>query len=118
MDTAAPEPPPGYFRSTALEQRARLLASAAMAASRGFPPSAALRPLVTDEVFHRLCFRSRGHRVRRPDPGYLSRSFLQRINSHVIEATVIVLGPDRTRGIGIRLEKENREWIAVELLVI
>jgi hypothetical protein len=87
-----------------------------MAATRGVPPGPALHTYVTDDVFRRIEFRAKGHRVRRPDPGYECRTHLTLVNRQVIEASVIVTGHNLTRAIAIRLERRPRGWQAVEFV--
>ncbi|MDR2252808.1 MAG: Rv3235 family protein [Bifidobacteriaceae bacterium] len=117
MSTETPEPIPGAIRNPALEGRARTIAAAIMAATRGVPPRPALKACVNDHVFRRLTARARTHRIRTPDPGYLSRSFLSVVNRNVIEASVVVIGPDMTRAVAIRLERHSRAWIGVDFAV-
>jgi hypothetical protein len=89
-----------------------------MSATRGYPPSPALHNYVTEAVHRRLYLRARAQRYRRPDPGYQCRTHLMRINRDVIEATVVVIRPERTRCVAIRLERDNRIWKAADLTIV
>jgi hypothetical protein len=109
---------PGFYRDSALEHRALVITSAAMAASRGVPPRPHLKNYVSDRIFDRLTQRSRVHPAQRPDPGYQSRCYLSAVNSQAVEASVVVFGDHQVRAVAVRLERLGRTWRAVEVRVL
>jgi hypothetical protein len=105
-------------RAGLLEKRARVIASQALAATRGFAPREAFKDYVTDDVFRRLALRSQGHPRREPDPGYRCRIHLQPLEADVVEATVVAACGQGVRAIGMRLECRLGHWRAVELTIV
>jgi hypothetical protein len=102
----------------AIARRAREVAAAAMGATRGVAPKPSFKTYASDRVMRRLTARARVHRIRRPDPGYLSRTYLCHVNDNVIEACVVVFEPETTRAVGIRLERHRRGWLAVDITIV
>lgn len=118
MSDRRPEPVPGIIRNPIIEHRARVVAAAAMSACRGRAPGKALANYASEEVCKRLACRARAQRTRQPDPGYESRTHLMLITRDVVEASVVVFRPGFTRSVAMRLERQQRVWRAVELVIV
>ncbi|MDR3360576.1 MAG: Rv3235 family protein [Bifidobacteriaceae bacterium] len=118
MTTDHPSVMPGLIRNPALEQRARAVAAAVLAASRGTAPAPSLTAYATEEVMRRLTARARTHRTRLPDPGYQSRTYLTLVNQDTVEACVLAFRPETTKAVAIRLERRPRGWLAVDFSLI
>jgi hypothetical protein len=168
------------MRQPVIEQRARVIAAAAVAAARGAAPKPALKDYVTAGVYRRLAARarlSRGQRAagaaatrgagptataegaggqgapsaRPPEqtgasdaqvretrqpaapraaravrgghaqqtaPANHCRTFLNRVNARVVEASVVIFGSDAPGAVAIRLERDEHVWRGVEVVLI
>lgn len=109
---------PGPVRLADVESRARLIAATALTTGHGHRPSAVLASYVSSELFQRLTARAAANSVRSPKPVYHGRTYLCRINRHVIEATVVASDGQTTRAVAIRFEHLGGRWRACDLTII
>ncbi|MDR0592027.1 MAG: Rv3235 family protein [Bifidobacteriaceae bacterium] len=109
---------PGPVRLPALESRVRFVASTALTADHGHPPSSSLEQYVTPAVFRSLVARSKVRSACDRLPAYCARTYLCQVNRRVIEATVVASDGAGARAVAMRLERQRGGWRACEVVLV